>query len=448
MAHPLDGVKVLDLCRVLAGPFAGRMLADLGADVVKVEPPEGDVSRQFGKRPESAYFRQQNAGKRSITVDLREPAGCELVRQLAAKADIVLENFRPGIMARYGLAWSDLSALNPRLVMLSISGFGQDGPERDRASYAGVIHAETGVVARRRTPGGGLPLDIEISMADTVTGLARRRRRARRAAPARRHRRRPARRHGDDRRHGVQRRLPAQRGRRGAGQGPAGCRGRVRRPRHDDGAEHLRNAPSEIIDAPGGPVIVMGEFRWIWKSINERCGVADPTPEGATLAEKVAARRQAWHDFHTGFATREELLAALDRANLAWGIVRPGAEALASPTLAHRGSVVEIDDPDGPYTVDACAVPVLRRRVRRPRRRAAPGPAPRRDHRRLAAADRSGRLAHRSVHDLHARPADAAHVHGQANLGGVAAEFGRICAQISARSMPVVTADRIRCRRT
>ena len=95
----------------------------------------------------------------------------------------------------------------------------------------------------------------------------------------------------------------------------------------------------------------MGEFKWIWKSINERCGVADPTPEGATLAEKVAARRQAWHDFHTGFATREELLAALDRANLAWGIVRPGAEALDSPTLAHRGSVVEIDDPDGPYTV-------------------------------------------------------------------------------------------------
>src|SRR3990170_555269 len=171
MAYPLEGVKVLDLCRVLAGPFAGRMLADLGADVVKVEPPEGDVARVFGKRPQSAYFREQNVGKRSITVDLREPEGCELVRRLAAEADIVLENFRPGIMARYGLAWSDLAALNPRLVMLSISGFGQDGPERERASYAGVIHAETGVVARRRTPPGDLPLDIEISMADTVTGL-------------------------------------------------------------------------------------------------------------------------------------------------------------------------------------------------------------------------------------------------------------------------------------
>jgi CoA:oxalate CoA-transferase len=351
MAYPLDGVKVLDLCRVLAGPFAGRMLADLGADVVKVEPPEGDVSRQFGKRPESAYYRQQNVGKRSITVDLREPAGCELVRRLAAEADIVLENFRPGIMARYGLAWSDLSARNPRLVMLSISGFGQDGPERERASYAGVIHAETGVVARRRTSDGELPLDIEISMADTVTGL-----------------------------HGVVGVLAALRLRDATGVGQhvdmamldamafsddyipnevAAAQARARRAATDPsaagsddvGAEHVRTSPSEVIAAPGGPIIVMGEFKWIWKSINERLGVPDPTPPGATLAEKVAARRQAWHDLTASFTTREELLAALDTANLAWGIVRSGGDALASPTLAHRGSVVEIDDPDGSYTV-------------------------------------------------------------------------------------------------
>ena len=171
MASPLDGIRVLDLCRVLAGPLAGRMLADLGADVVKVEPPEGDVSRLFGKKPESAYFRQQNAGKRSITVDLTEPEGRDLVLRLAAVADVVTENFRPGVMSRFGLGWPELSAVNPRLVMLSISGFGQEGPERDRASYAGVIHAETGVIARRRTPDGHPPVDLEISMADTVTGL-------------------------------------------------------------------------------------------------------------------------------------------------------------------------------------------------------------------------------------------------------------------------------------
>ena len=128
MATPLDGIKVLDLCRVLAGPHAGRLLADLGADVVKVEPPEGDVSRQFGKKPESAYFRQQNAGKRSITVDLTTAEGRDVVRRLAARADVVTENFRPGIMARFGLAYDDLVQVNPRLVMLSISGLRPGGP--------------------------------------------------------------------------------------------------------------------------------------------------------------------------------------------------------------------------------------------------------------------------------------------------------------------------------
>lgn len=388
MATPLDGVKVLDLCRVLAGPHAGRLLADLGADVVKVEPPEGDVSRQFGRKPESAYFRQQNAGKRSITVDLTTADGRALVTELASVADVVTENFRPGIMARFGLAYDDLVKVNPRLVMLSISGFGQDGPERDRASYAGVIHAETGVTARRRVPPGAEHVDIEISMADTVTGL-----------------------------HGVIAVLAALRLRDATGLGQhidmamldamamsddylpnevAAAEARQRRagagdeaasPSGDDaGAAHLRATPSEIIDTPGGKVIVMGEFKWIWKSIHERLGVPDPTPEGATLEEKVARRRQAWRDFHRSFATRAELLAALDKANLAWGVVKTSAEAIDSPTFAHRGSIVAIDDPDGPYTV-----------IRSPYRfsngdAGVRGPAPRQDqHRAEILADWLGR---------------------------------------------------------
>jgi crotonobetainyl-CoA:carnitine CoA-transferase CaiB-like acyl-CoA transferase len=352
MASPLDGVKVLDLCRVLAGPHAGRVLADLGADVVKVEPPEGDVSRLFGKKPESAYFRQQNAGKRSITVDLTKADGRDLVLRLAAVADVVTENFRPGVMSRFGLGWPELSAVNPRLVMLSISGFGQEGPERDRASYAGVIHAETGVIARRRTPDGQAPVDLEISMADTVTGL-----------------------------HGVIGVLAALRLRDATGLGQhvdlamidamaasddmlpnevaadqarrlrTAASGAAPADGGDAGAQHLRTTPSEIIDTPDGRVIVMGEFKWIWKSINERLDVVDPTPPGASLEDKVAARRAAWRDLHQSFASRAELLAALDRANLAWGIVTSGAAALSSPTLAHRGSVVEIEDPDGNYTV-------------------------------------------------------------------------------------------------
>jgi crotonobetainyl-CoA:carnitine CoA-transferase CaiB-like acyl-CoA transferase len=107
-----------------------------------------------------------------------------------------------------------------------------------------------------------------------------------------------------------------------------------------------------VIDAPGGPLIVMGEFKWIWKSIHDRLGVADPTPPGASVAEKVELRQRAWRDFYTGFERREDLLAALDRANLAWGVVTSGAAAVAtSPTLAHRGSIVTLADDDGDYTV-------------------------------------------------------------------------------------------------
>jgi len=338
VTSPLDGVKVLDLSRVLAGPFAGRMLADLGADVVKVEPPEGDVTRAFGpNRPQTAYFRQQNAGKRSITVDFRTAAGQATVKDLAAVADIVLENFRPGVLDKFGLGWAELSVANPRLVMLSISGFGQQGPERDRAAYAGVIHAETGLIARVPGQGEEPHADIPISMADTVTGL-----------------------------HGVIGILAALRHRDATGVGnhidlamidallsvddyaPAALHSRGGSGRHGDGDPDVpQSGNCDIVDAPGGALIVMGEFKWIWKSVHERLGLADPTPEGADVATKVRLRRKAWRDFVAGFDDRAELLAALDRANLAWGAVKTSKEAAQSPTVLHRGTITEVTDPDG-----------------------------------------------------------------------------------------------------
>ena len=111
--RPLEGIKVLDLSRVLAGPFAGRILHDLGAEVVKVEPPEGDVTRNWGKVRAglAGYYTQQNAGKRNICIDLRAEGGAELIRRLAAKADVLIENFRPGIMKKFGLAYEDLLSL-------------------------------------------------------------------------------------------------------------------------------------------------------------------------------------------------------------------------------------------------------------------------------------------------------------------------------------------------
>ncbi|MGB0693658.1 MAG: CoA transferase, partial [Pseudomonadales bacterium] len=125
MTFPLAGIRVLDMSRVLAGPFAGRMLSDLGADVVKLEPPEGDVTRHWGRKIHdiSGYYHQQNVGKRNICVDLAAAEGVKLVKSLVGSADVLIENFRPDVMGRLGLDYETLAAINPRLIMLSISGF-------------------------------------------------------------------------------------------------------------------------------------------------------------------------------------------------------------------------------------------------------------------------------------------------------------------------------------
>ena len=129
--YPLYGLKVLDFSRVLAGPFAGRMMSDLGADVVKVEPPHNDVTRLWGKVTAGipGYNHQQNAGKRNISVDLRAKHAKEFVFDLVRNADILVENYRPDVMGRLGLDYESLREINPRLIMLSISGFGPNGPE-------------------------------------------------------------------------------------------------------------------------------------------------------------------------------------------------------------------------------------------------------------------------------------------------------------------------------
>jgi len=148
---PLAGIRVLDLSRALSGPFAGRILGDLGADVVKVEMPGTDIAHGFGKTelPHSGLYTQLNAGKRNLSFDLFTPAGRDLALQLAEACDVVIENFRPGTLDRVNLGWEDLSTANPGLVMLSISGFGQTGPEAGRRAYAPVIHAEAGLLGRQ-----------------------------------------------------------------------------------------------------------------------------------------------------------------------------------------------------------------------------------------------------------------------------------------------------------
>jgi len=171
--HLFTGIRVLDLTRVMSGPFCTAMLADLGADVTKIEMPEfGEESRHFAPHVngESTYFALLNRGKRSITVNLKSPQGVAIVRDLARRADVLVENFRPGVMDRLGLGEDVLRELNPRLIYASISGFGQDGPYKDWPAFDLVIQAMSGLMSLTGEPDGSATAVGE-SVADVATGV-------------------------------------------------------------------------------------------------------------------------------------------------------------------------------------------------------------------------------------------------------------------------------------
>jgi crotonobetainyl-CoA:carnitine CoA-transferase CaiB-like acyl-CoA transferase len=148
---PLAGIRVVELGQVIAGPFCGQLLGDYGAEIIKVEPPgTGDVLRQWGRvdsTGDSLWWSVAARNKRSITINLRTTEGQDLVRQLVARSDILVENFRPGTMERWRLGWNDLSAIRPELIMVRISGFGQSGPYSQRAGYAAIGEAMGGLRA-------------------------------------------------------------------------------------------------------------------------------------------------------------------------------------------------------------------------------------------------------------------------------------------------------------
>jgi len=185
MAAPLAGITVLDLSRILAGPWATQFFADLGAEVIKVERPDGgDDTRQWGPpylkdrdgrdTSESAYFLSTNRGKRSVAIDFSRPEGQALVRQLAMRADVLVENFKVGGLAKYGLGYEQLAPDNPRLVYLSISGFGQDGPEAHGVGYDAMIQATGGLMSitgpADDEPGAG-PQKVGVAVADLMCGM-------------------------------------------------------------------------------------------------------------------------------------------------------------------------------------------------------------------------------------------------------------------------------------
>ena len=175
---PLTGLKVVELARILAGPWAGQVLADLGADVVKIESPAGDDTRTWGPpfidnpdgTRDAAYFHAANRGKRSVVADFTTPEGQAVVRELIADADVVIENFKVGGLAKYGLEYATLAAINPRLVYCSITGFGQDGPYAPRAGYDFIVQGMSGIMDLTGEPDGA-PQKIGVAFADIMTGL-------------------------------------------------------------------------------------------------------------------------------------------------------------------------------------------------------------------------------------------------------------------------------------
>lgn len=329
MAFPLQAIRVLDLSRVLAGPFAGRMLADLGADVVKLEPPEGDITRIWGHKIGgiSGYFNQQNAGKRGMSVDLSKDRGVELVKLLVSQADVLIENFRPDVMGRLGLDYETLKALNPKLIMLSISGFGANNPDSRRAAYAPIIHAESGLVDRQSKLSGAFPADLACSIADTNASL-----------------------------HGLVALLAALYARESTGLGEHIDMAMIDATlATNDGMhyaldDHLQSLPNEVHETAAGPLMLAGDFRYIWNQLTNVLGIDDGLTERAevTLEDKIAARRAASRKFfNETCATREEVIAALDEMNVAWGDVRNAADVQSIASVKARGSITQVDDRDG-----------------------------------------------------------------------------------------------------
>ena len=177
MQAPLVGIKVVELARILAGPWAGQTLADLGAEVIKVEAPEGDDTRRWGPPfieregdRSAAYFHATNRGKRSVVSDLRTVEGQEIVKRLVADADVVIENFKVGGLAKYGLDYAALSALNPKLVYCSITGFGQTGPYAHRAGYDFIIQGMAGLMSVTGSS-EGQPQKVGVAVTDIFTGV-------------------------------------------------------------------------------------------------------------------------------------------------------------------------------------------------------------------------------------------------------------------------------------
>ncbi|WP_218951877.1 CaiB/BaiF CoA transferase family protein [Amycolatopsis anabasis] len=336
----LAGVTVLDFSRVLAAPMATQILAELGATVVKIERPgTGDETRGFEPRlphGESAYFFAFNRGKRSVTLDLKSPRGRELARGLALRADVVVENFLPGVMDRFGLGYAGLAAENPGLVYVSATGFGQSGPDRHRKGYDTVFQALSGVMALTGPPDGP-PVKTGVPVADLTSGLwvviAVLSGLAGRVASGRG-------RHLDIAMMDVQLSLHALNAARYFALGEEPVR---------TGTEHPGRVPSAAFRDADGEWLHISASDQHWVPLCHVLGLDDLAADRRLRgnAGRVAERERVMRALTDAIARRERgpLLAALRAAEVPAGEVRGLREALADPHAAARGVVAGFDHP-------------------------------------------------------------------------------------------------------
>jgi len=341
---PLKGRKVLDLSRVLAGPWATMILGDLGADVIKVERPgSGDDTRHWGPPfagGEAAYYLCANRNKRSLALDIAVPEGQAIVRELAAKADVVVENFRPGALAKYGLDYDALRVVNPRIVYCSITGYGHDSPEADRAGYDYVVQGEGGLMAVTG-PIDGPPMKVGVAVADLFTGNAAAQAILAALIAADRD---GVGQHIDMALIDCQLAMLAN-----VGSAALVSGGEPKR----WGNAHPTIVPYELFDCADAPIVLAvgndRQFRALCVKVIARPELADD-PRFAGNADRVTNRAALVPLIAAALATKaaDEWLDALEARGIPAGKVRGVHEALSHPTARARGMVRETPHPTIP----------------------------------------------------------------------------------------------------
>ena len=333
---PLDRLRVLDLTRVLAGPYCAMMLGDMGADVIKVEEPtQGDDTRAWGPHRNgwSTFFLGLNRSKRSLALDLKQENGADILRRLIVTADVLIENFRPGSLAKLGFSYDAARALNPRLIYCSITGYGHTGPKKDLPGYDAVIQGESGLMDVTGFPEGP-PTRVGVAITDYLAGL-----------------------------YAMNGILLALRERDRTGEGqhvdialmdamtsalglPANIYFNTGKAPGREGNQHHSLTPYETISVTDGLVVVAVGNERLWKQFCEAVDAYDlrDDPRYATNADRMIHRPQLVDELtqRLGHFARSELIARLRAHNVPCAQVRSVAEALEEPHLHEREMVVDI----------------------------------------------------------------------------------------------------------